>query len=344
MREMQALEYAYMVKELGSLTEKCIIGKRFAKIYDIGEGAFRLKIGGEDIIVRLGMAIYRAVRIPESAELGGFSQLVRKELKGKKLDGIEQLNGDRIVVMRFGELMLVLEMFGKGNAMLVKNGIIVACYRKEEWKGRRIARGEKYIPPPAPARTVRECLSSRYVASDLAKLPFGTLYAREALYRCGIDEKKPGNTLTDGEIGCIEKAFVEISDLAKPRLFYDGNAIVDYGLTAFREYASFRTEDVTLSEAIERLVESEPATGSKGNNELWQKLERRNRMQLEAMEKLAQEEKAAQMKGEWIYSHYATVEEVLRLAREGKWDELSSMYPGMRIDLKKKEITLALRD
>ncbi|HLC68702.1 MAG TPA: NFACT family protein [Candidatus Bilamarchaeaceae archaeon] len=147
MRPLENLEYAYMVQELQPLA-----GRHFSKIYDLGENKLRLKINNHDIIVHLGYCLYIARHIPASSPLSNFSQKVRKELEGKKTEKIYQLNDDRIIIFDFGSHLLIFEMFAKGNALLVFEDKIMACYRNEQWKDRILKPGQPYIPPPKPGR------------------------------------------------------------------------------------------------------------------------------------------------------------------------------------------------
>lgn len=319
MRAMQTLEYAYLVQELQPLA-----GQRFDKIYDIGENKFRIKIGNSDLIIHLGVCMYAARQIPESAELGNFSQKARKELEGKKLQRVFQTNHDRIVVFEFGGHQFILEMFSQGNAILIHNQKILACYRNEQWKDRSIRAGETYRLPPPPADSVRSCLSSKYAVADLAKLPFGTLYIKEALARCSIEEKKPGNTLTEKEINCLETVLSQFRSKARPRIFYQQGRAVDYGLLPFASFSDLESKEFpTLSEAVE-VCALEPV---EEKNPLLEKLERRLQKQQEALQKLKQEEAEARQKGDAIYAHYQQTEEILATAKRQKKKEVEINLP-----------------
>lgn len=337
MRPMQTLEYAFLVSELGP----GLSGKRFTKIYFLGSGRYRLKIGGRDLIVVPGQCLYAASQIPPSEELDNFSQKVRKELEGRHLDRIGLIGNDRIVSFGFGDFQLVFEMFGSGNALLLQRGKILACLKNEQWKDRTLKTGQAYQPPSPPPLHLADCLSDRYVASDMARLPYGTYYIKEALARCRIDEKKPGNTLSDPEKKTIERTLAFLLQEAKPLVFYSGGQPVDFGLLAFAMHASHTTKAAaSFSEAVETCYLAIPALASP---EL-EKLDRRLQKQQDALRLAREQEGAAKATGDFIYSHYSRIQDILELARAGKWEELQERFPSLSIDRKKKEIALEMME
>lgn len=312
MRPMETLEYAVLVQELQPLA-----GKRFDKIYNIGKNQLRIKVGDVDLLIQLGAFVYATRQIPDSIELGNFSQKVRKELEGKRIGRILQANNDRIVVFEFPEHRLILEMFAQGNAILAGGEKILACYRNEQWKDRAIRPGETYrFPSSRPVGNFRECLSSRHVAADMAKLAYGMRYVKQALGQCGIDEKKAGTALREEEKICLEKILAEFRSAAKPGVFYREGVPVEYGLIRTSDSSHPESKIVsTLSEAIELCIRSGPL---EEKNEALEKLERRFQKQKQALEKLRAEEAAARVRGDAIYTQYARVEEALAEGKKQK--------------------------
>ncbi|MBR9681525.1 MAG: hypothetical protein GOV00_01865 [Candidatus Altiarchaeota archaeon] len=80
-----------------------------------------------------------------------FSMLLRKLFSGKFLESITQLNGDRLVELKFlnCEWSLISELFGRGNMIIVDSQYMIKhalAYRS--WKSREIKRDVKYTPPP----------------------------------------------------------------------------------------------------------------------------------------------------------------------------------------------------
>ena len=331
MREMQNFEYAYMVQELQPLA-----GQRFSKIYDLGERKLRIKIGQIDMIVELGNYLYIASKIPEAIALSNFSQKVRKELGEKKIKSIYQLNNDRIVVFDFDGYSLILEMFAKGNALLLFGEKILACYSNEQWKDRVIKTGQLYKPPSVRPSEKLD-VSKNFIISDLLHLPLGLLYVKEALQSCSIDEKQSGVSLSPEELGCLQNKLAAIKKNAKPYVFFENEKPADYGLAPFAKYKNSR-QCSNLSEAIEQCT----IQPENEKNAALQKLERRLEKQAAALVQLVQQEKEMKEKGDYLFAEYEKINELLNLAKTQKLEKLPEVYPSIKIDKKKKELDLEL--
>gem|GEM_PF-3283595 len=79
-----------------------------------------------------------------------FCMLLRKLFSNRWLEGIEQVNGDRIIRLRFREtgLCLVAELFGRGNLVVTDSaGIIQHALVFRSWRSRDIRKGLAYVPP-----------------------------------------------------------------------------------------------------------------------------------------------------------------------------------------------------
>ncbi len=77
--------------------------------------------------------------------------LLRKLFSGKFLEDIRQVNGDRIIQLKFAgcDLSIIAELFGRGNLVVVdSHGIIQHALAFRSWKSREIRKGVEYTPPP----------------------------------------------------------------------------------------------------------------------------------------------------------------------------------------------------
>ncbi len=342
---MQNLEYSFMVRELRQLE-----GKHFSKIYRMGENSFRIKIGDSHLIIDLPFRVGIAKYLPKGEEGSGFTEKLRKELDNRKLNSIYQCGKDRIIALEFDDSVLFLEMFAKGNIILTdKQGKIVEVLREERWKDRTLKKGETYKEPQSSViEELEKTLSEKYAIVCLIKLPLGKEYAKEMLERCGIEERKPGNTLSKDEISCLKKEYAAIVAEQKPYLFLENGKPLDYGLVKFKKYetgnAKLETKEMpTLSEAMEEYYANAPKPKT-GNTKL-EKLRRRLEEQLAALEKLKIEEKEAKEKGDFIYANYQKIEELLEMAKKAGMNNLGAVfkdYKIWKIDKEKKEIELEL--
>ena len=79
---------------------------------------------------------------------GGFSALLKKYLFNQRIISLKQHSVDRVVVFKFPEHFLVVELFAKGNLVLCNKEMnIIRAMRKEEWKDRKLEAGEEYKFP-----------------------------------------------------------------------------------------------------------------------------------------------------------------------------------------------------
>ncbi len=327
MHKMSNLEYSFIVGELG----RQLNGKHFGRIRKVGDGVYRMKIAGIEVICELGVRIH-STRYIEPAESDKFTEKVEKELDNARLLEIRQINNDRIVSFVFDKGELIFEMFGQGNAIFVKDGKTVSAHKYESWSDREIKAGSPYKPPKtAPVEKLE--VTDKYIIVSLMKLPLGKDYALEALARAKIDEKTPGNSLSGNQILKLEQEISNIVAQAKPVAFFKEGKMSEYSLAALAAFARQETRDFpSLSEAADEYY----AHAEKPNPKL-ERLQERLEKQRERLSQLALEEKAGKEAGDYIYSNYQKAEEIIALAKSGKQDELEKKYNG-KLDKKEKSV------
>jgi predicted ribosome quality control (RQC) complex YloA/Tae2 family protein len=163
---LNASEIAAVVAELAPLAGSRLDGVRTAaeravvlELYGPA-GAARLLLSAEADLTRLHASAERA---PRGEAPGRFEQLLRAELVGERLAGIETLAGDRVVALRFagprGEARLVAELTGRhGNLFLVGgDGLVRASAGRNLSERRNLVPGQPYVapaPPPDPGAPV----------------------------------------------------------------------------------------------------------------------------------------------------------------------------------------------
>ncbi len=341
MREMQNIEYSYIVRELQQME-----GRHFSKIYSLGEKFFRLKIGDMQVIIELPLRVGIAKYISKAEEGTNFTRRLKKILDNQMLMRAYQCGKDRIVAFEFEKNILFLEMFAKGNIILTdKNGKIAEALREEKWKDRALAKGEGYREPKSEiTEELEKTLSGKYAIVCLLRLPLGKEYAKEMLERCRIDEKKQGDALSQDEISCLKREYENILHGLRPLLFLENNKVVDYALVKFAKYANLESREMpSLSEAMEEYYTNAPEQETRKARQ--EQLGRRLKEQMEMLEKLKMEGKDAKEKGDFIYANYRKIEEIVEIAKKAGMNELSEAlrrYKVLAIDGKKKEIELEL--
>jgi len=329
MHQMASLEYSFIVSELAPK----IVGKHFGRIRKLGDGVYRMKIGTTEILCGLGVRMHETKYIEKTDETDHFAEKVAKELDNAKLISVEQLNQDRIVAFNFDNGSIVFEMFGDGNAVLVRGGKTVCAVHYGKWSDREITAGVQYSPPKNIPSAKLE-LSAKYVIVSLTKLPLGKDYALEALARAGIDEKKPGDSLSAAESRSLESEISKIRELASPFTFCDSSGKpVDFALAPLTKHSGLEAKSFpTLSEAADEYYQN-----AERPNPKLEKLMGRLEKQKERLTELSEEEKEAKARGDYIYANYQEVERILALAKAGKFEEIEKQYAG-KTDKKEKSI------
>lgn len=333
MRSMTNLEYRRIVDELRSL-----IGKHFSKIWKFGT-YYRIKIGDADIICEPGVRLHITSYLEAEGEIDGFCQKLRKELDNAKLVSVEQVNNDRVVVLKFYGSDLYLEMFGKGNMILVRDGKAVAAMKIETWADRVIKpRVEYSVPRSTVVTDLSDALSEKYIIACMMKLPIGKQYAQEILHKLGIDEKTQGTSLGKSEIGKVESEIKQMLLSANPMVFYDNGVPVDFGLTSFSVYSG--NEHVGFGNLSQAADEFYFKSRRDENPEL-EKLEKRLEKQKERLQELKREEKEAREAGDFIYKNFHEIDGVLKVAGEKDAEELLKKYKP-KINRKEKQVEIEL--
>lgn len=106
-----------------------LIGYRVNQIYDVDHRTYLIRLaGGSDqqktvLLLESGIRFHTtAFEWPKGMVPSGFSMKLRKHLKNKRLERVDQLGVDRIVFFQFGigeaAYYIILELYDKGNIIL----------------------------------------------------------------------------------------------------------------------------------------------------------------------------------------------------------------------------------
>jgi predicted ribosome quality control (RQC) complex YloA/Tae2 family protein len=216
---LTSVDVATIVKELSSLR-----GARIEKVYQSGN-EIRLKLSREkrDLVIdsrriHLTGCARKAPRVAPS-----FAMLMRKHLRGVRIEDIKQHDFDRIVEIymsrREEKFLLIVELFSNGNVILLdENRRILFPFKHMSSKAREIRKGEEYkfpLPLLNPLDISREALvnslsrSNGDVVRTLAHdLSMGGLYAEEVCIRSGIDKNMAASDLSEEQIDLIHENLI----------------------------------------------------------------------------------------------------------------------------------------
>uniref|UniRef100_A0A146LJ84 Nuclear export mediator factor NEMF n=1 Tax=Lygus hesperus TaxID=30085 RepID=A0A146LJ84_LYGHE len=175
-----SLDVAAVVLELQQ-----VVGMRVTQVYDVDSKTYLFKLHrGEEKCVLLmeSGARFHTTNFdwPKNVSPSGFTMKLRKHIKNKRIDSIEQLGTDRIVVVKFGSgeatYNVILELFNRGNILLADHSLMILNVLRPHTEGDRFKFAVKETYPADRARTADDVLT-------VEKL-------REILFPTGEDAKK----------------------------------------------------------------------------------------------------------------------------------------------------------
>ncbi|XP_018801731.1 PREDICTED: nuclear export mediator factor NEMF homolog [Bactrocera latifrons] len=162
-----------------------LVGQRVNQIYDIDNKTYLIRFqGGESktvLLIESGIRFHTtAFEWPKNVAPSGFSMKLRKHLKNKRLEKLEQLGMDRIIDLQFGTgeaaYHVIVELYDRGNIILTDHELTILYILRPHYEGEevRFAVREKY-----PSNRAKE------QAVDLTENDVRTL----------IETAKPGDNL-----------------------------------------------------------------------------------------------------------------------------------------------------
>ncbi|MFQ5838117.1 MAG: ribosome rescue protein RqcH [Thermoplasmata archaeon] len=339
---LTSFDIRVLVGELSQLR-----GAYLDKVYQ-ADSAFILKfnlprVGKREVFIQPGKWIFLGGEFEKPREPPPFAQSLRKVLDNALLHGVEQRGFDRILLMEFekeARYTLVIEMFGRGNLILVRDEEILHALRWGKWRTRKVKRGEAYkFPPEGTNPTTLDFAGFRDVVGNhkgpvvkvlASGLNLGGLYAEEICLRSKVSKNDPVESLEDEQVRALykelQRLFTQLEEPAPTMIFDEVPVdVIPFPLRRYEDYKSRRFE--SLSEALNEYVmtsEEEPP-----RNEVLERIERRIRKQEEVLRDLREEVGRVGVAADYLYVHYQEVDKLLRLAREGDLREGVNLEKGV---------------
>lgn len=295
--------------------------------------------GKEFIHFRVGEWLYfskTASDMPQHPS--GFAMMLRKRITNCRIALIEQRGFDRIVVITLEKedrYQLVFELFGKGNAILVKDGMIVQPLTSRKWRHREVkARREFEFPPPVrdPSSMSADDLLVVLKASDsdivrtlATKLNLGGRYSEETCERAHVGRDRPAAEISLEEAGSLlgaMNAIVEdILDEHRGYVVEKDGELIDAVPLRMSIYDGYQQEEFgTFAECVESYVVRIPKPQKRMETGIDQgeldKLRRRLAQQEEATLSLQRAGLEAQAAGDSIFAAYGDIAHILVTARD----------------------------
>ncbi|MAG18230.1 MAG: hypothetical protein CL944_02015 [Candidatus Diapherotrites archaeon] len=338
------LSLAYLLLELKPILVNGFINK----VSEIKNGFIKVKIhtknGTKDLILAPNELFISQYSLQARHGKSGLANALRKELYNKRIVDIYQNELDRVVVIKFLEHSIVLELIGEGNKIFLDSeGIILSCQRNEKWADRTTKKGEKYIfPKPKgtnPTKLTLADLKEAFSVSEkdsiralMSLVNMAPLIAEEVFYQLKLDKKSRANTLKDVE---IKKIVSKVKEFYTPKL--SNLAPVSFNeqpypftLAAFQKTPVEKIDSISsfIDEKISNsLTKSEVEKEAAVKEKAVSKLEFHRNQQTLAKTKFKNQIDQGKMKAELIYQHYNELEELR-----------NAILKAMKSGLKEKEI------
>ncbi|MBU0667090.1 MAG: NFACT family protein [Nanoarchaeota archaeon] len=289
----------------------------------------------------------------------GYCTFLRKRLKNARIKSLKQKSFERILEIIFeakeSELILIVELFSKGNLLLCEEDYtIISPFKSQNWKDRTIRGRVKYEFPPSQTNTPKlsdEDFLQKIAASNKDSIVktlaidfgFGGLYSEEICFAAKIDKTK--KKFSKEELKRILKEAKELFS-KKIKANICENELLPFELKILQTkkkifYESFNQaidEELTTNKITE--LKSEEKKHKEGKKDklkliLEQQTEKINGLETSALEN--------QRKGEFIYENYSVLKDILvqlNFAKEKfSWKEIKEKLKGHKIikDVNEKE-------
>lgn len=317
-----------------------IVGKRLDKFRKVRENIYRIKIGDTEYIIEPGIRFHPTKFIEKTEDKDNLCEKISKELINSRITTITQINNDRLIQIETENGSIILEMFGKGNIIIIKDSKIIAALRNEKWADREIRPGIAYIPPKGSSGEIK--FDDKYVIVSILKAPIGKEYAKQILKEIQIDEKTPGNSLLEEQKQEIREKieFIINPKNTSPVAYINKDGQV-------QEIAAVKflvKEDVQIKEfkTFSEAADEYYFNYKKINPEI-EKLENRLEKQILRKKELEDEEIKFKQMGDLIYLHQEKIEKLLEKVKTQKGIE-DLENKGIKINKKDKKIEIELEE
>src|SRR2546425_2911266 len=341
-----------------------LVGAHMDRVYERGDEVFsQIKVGGGGRAKLFyggagGVCLHEVDNKPEPPP--PFAQTLRRMLDNARVRAVEQHGFDRIAVFRLergaDSFEMVIELFGRGNIIVVKDWTTVAALYPQTFKDRAVEVGEAYAFPAAgvdPLELERDGFANAVrgakgqVVRVLASiLNLGGPYAEELCLRANLDKGTKVRDLTEPQVDALYTALnnvaVAVDQERRPAVILRDDKAIDVTPIDLVQHSGLqRREFPTFNEAVSHyLTVAEPETAA--SEQVDAKFERRIAQQRESMEALREEAMRLEAQAVFLYGHYAAFDELLKAIREGRTPPEHAQIKA--IDRKEHSVTLAIGD
>ncbi len=352
-RPFSGVDLNFLVREL-ELTD----GK-IEKIYQFEKKEFIFRIYTPQAKKHLRIVLGETCHLTQKKYTGpktpkGYVVFLRKYLTNARIRKVKQIGLERILVFEIEtkteKFELILEMFSPGNAILVKDGLVMHPLERQSFNTRDVKSKAKYEYPPSQTNLFsmsQKELEDHMKNSDLplgkylaVELSLGGVYSEEIVARSGL--KKEAKANESFKVAKIVKEFFE----------EEINAHVSLGSAYPLEMKTVKTEKKyeSFSSALDTFYNPthKPAEKKSVRKDKYQVM---ISAQEKRIKKLEEQSELALKKGEFIYEKYQEFQKLLSAVEELKkkhsWIEIEEILKEnkfvKKIDKKNKILHLEFK-
>jgi len=213
-----------IVKELDAILRDGSISNVY-EIQDLLILKINTNFGKKNLIIKRDSRInITEYDYPIPAFPNQYIRTLRKFLKNRQILGVSQYKLDRIIIIELtnrgeGTWKFVIELFNKGNFLLVDhNNIIIIAKKYRKFKDRTILAKKEYNFPSSQQKDFflinRQDFMALFLSSDneivrdiSRKLKLSGLYSEELCKRAKINKKELGKNLSEDDINKLYESF-----------------------------------------------------------------------------------------------------------------------------------------
>ncbi len=369
MHEMTALELGVIVAELKPRLANSFI----KKFYDLGYGAYRMSFHGSEgnveVYINLLHTINETKFKEEAGEATKFAMAVRKRIEDSRVFNTYQHGSDRIAIFEFGtpegKYKVILEMFGKGNLIIVnEGGKIELCSNPVNYRDRSVRPGFDYVMPKSESvdlvnlkkeeiERIMDSVSGSQnkMITEISKfINIGPIYLDEVIKGAGLD---PRNALDRNDTAKLTNAFVaffESIKSTKPVVYLENGKVVDYSLVPLSKYKGFEQKSFySFSEALDEAhIESRHSKGDSGQSKDLEELNSTIAKQKELVNEFENQSVEAAQVAKTISQNMSQINHIIYYMQENKRatiEDVRKEFASIKIEqinLKDKKIVIEM--
>ena len=367
--QLSSLDIHFLLNELKELE-----GSKADKIYISGKEEvyiqfYKSNVGKKLLRIIVGKAIFLSDEKNADETPSGFCMLLRKNLEGKFLDSIEQLEPERILKFIFKTKdeakKLYMEFFGKGNLILCNDDDVISdSLTRQKFKDRSILPKERYKYPNMEynffnlknnqlADLLKNSEKDKIVTCLAVELGLGGAYSEEVCLLSSINKDTLPKKINNDDISKIITSIKKIiNSKSNPQIIYKNKEAVDVvpiDLEFYKDYEKKKFSD--FNEALDAYFTKELKIARKEETAYTKKIEELKRIieeQKLTIESMKNKENENRDKGELIYNNYQLIKEILdeinKASKKYPWQEIKDKLKGHNIikDVNLKDKTVVV--